>query len=35
MCYKKLIWMISSLVTDANHDAIFARVARREIAQDI
>ena len=27
--HKKLIWMISSLVTDANWDAIFPRVARR------
>ena len=26
---KKLIWMISSLVTDTNRDAIFSRVARR------
>ena len=27
--HKKLIWIISSLVTDANRDAIFSRVARR------
>ena len=27
--HKKLIWMFSSLVTDANRDAIFSPVARR------
>ena len=30
MQHKKLIWMFSSLVTDANRDAIFARVARKK-----
>ena len=27
--HKKLIWMISSLITDANLDAMFSRVARK------
>ena len=27
--HEKLVWMISSLATDANQDAIFSRVARR------
>ena len=35
MHHKKLIWMISSLVTDANRDAIFSQVAQGQIEKDI